>query len=132
MYMLLSNFKRSLCKTIFISHHAMCSPISSYCCNHFSSMLMSVKLIVIQLELNDIVYKLIFQSYSKFCIKHMIHINIRKETKIIILIVFQKLKKLKKRKKEKIPNFFFLFLKNQKKGKQSNRKEKKLEIFFQN
>ncbi len=85
---------------------------------------MSVKLIVIQLELNDIVYKLIFQSYSKFCIKHMIHINIRKETKIIILIVFQKLKKLKKRKKEKIPNFFSYFLKTRKKeNKEIERKK---------
>ncbi len=64
-YMLFSNFKRLLCKIIFISHHAMCSSISSYCCNHLSSMLMSVKLIMIQLELNDIVYKLVFHSYSK-------------------------------------------------------------------
>jgi hypothetical protein len=61
-----SNFKRPFCKIIFITHRAMCSPISSYCCNHLSSMLMNVKLIVIQLELNDIVYKLIFHSYSKF------------------------------------------------------------------
>jgi hypothetical protein len=64
--MLLSNLKRHLSKPIFISHNVMCSLINSWCCNHFSSMLMSVKLIVIRLELNDIGYKLVFHSYSKF------------------------------------------------------------------
>jgi len=55
--------KRHLSKLIFVNHHVMCSSISS-CCNHLNSMLMNVKLIVIQLELNDIGYKL-FHSYSK-------------------------------------------------------------------
>jgi hypothetical protein len=64
-YMLLSNLKKPLFKIIFISNHIMCSSISS-CCNHLSSMLTSVKLIVIQLELNDIGYKLVFHNYSKF------------------------------------------------------------------
>ncbi len=64
-YMLFSNIKRLLSETIFISHHVMCSSISSCCCNHLSRMLMSVKLIVIQLELNGIGHKLIFHSYSK-------------------------------------------------------------------
>jgi hypothetical protein len=63
--MLLFNFKRPLFKTIFIRHHAMCSPVSFCCCNHLSSMLMNVKLIVIQLELNGIGYKLVFHNYSK-------------------------------------------------------------------
>ncbi len=61
----LFNFKRPLFQTIFISNHAMCSLISSYCCNHLNSMLMSVKLIMIHLELNDIGYKFVFHSYSK-------------------------------------------------------------------
>jgi hypothetical protein len=65
-YMLLSNLKRSLSKTIFISHHVMCSSISSYCCNHLNIMLMSVKLIVIQSELTRIGFKLKFHSYSQF------------------------------------------------------------------
>ncbi len=64
-FVLLSNFKRPLFKTIFIEHYVMCSSISFYC-NHLSSMLMSVKLIVIQWELNGMGYKLIFHSYSKF------------------------------------------------------------------
>jgi len=64
--MLLSNFKSHLSKSIFISHHVMCSLISSCCCNHLNSMLMSVKLIMIQLELNGIGYKLVFHNYSKF------------------------------------------------------------------
>jgi hypothetical protein len=63
--MLLSNLKKRLFKPIFISHHVMCSSISSYCCNHLNSMLMSVKLIVIELELNGIGYKLVFHNYSK-------------------------------------------------------------------
>jgi len=63
-YMLLSNLKRSLSKTIFISHHVMCSSISSCCCNHLNIMLMNVKLIVIQLELTVIGFKLKFHSYS--------------------------------------------------------------------
>jgi hypothetical protein len=64
-YMLLSNLKRSLSKTIFISYHVMCSLLSC-CCNHLNIMLMSVKLIMIQLELIGIGYKLKFYSYSKF------------------------------------------------------------------
>jgi hypothetical protein len=64
-YIQLSSLERALFKFIFISHHAMCSPISS-CCNHFNNMLMSVKLMVIQLELNDIDYKLVFHTYSRF------------------------------------------------------------------
>jgi hypothetical protein len=42
----------------------MCSLISFYC-KHLRSMLMSVKLIVIQLELDGMGYKLVFHSYSK-------------------------------------------------------------------
>jgi hypothetical protein len=64
-YMLFFNIKRPLFETIFINHHFMCSSISS-CCNHLSSMLMSVKLIILQLELNGIGHKLIFHNYSKF------------------------------------------------------------------
>jgi hypothetical protein len=63
---LLSNLKKHLSKPIFISHHVICSLISSCCCNHLNRMFMNVKSIVIQLELNDINYKLIFHSYSKF------------------------------------------------------------------
>ncbi len=62
------HFKIHLLKHIFISHHIMCSSISSSCCNHLKNMLISVKLIVIQLELNDIDYKLVFHSYSKFAL----------------------------------------------------------------
>jgi hypothetical protein len=61
----LFNLKRPLLKTIFINNHAMCSMIISYCCNHLNNMLMSVKLIIIQLELNDIGNKLVFHRYSK-------------------------------------------------------------------
>jgi len=64
--MLLFNLKIHLSKPIFISHHVMCSLISFCCCNHLNNMLMNVKLIVIQLELNDIGYKLVFHSYSTF------------------------------------------------------------------
>ncbi len=64
-YMLLSSLKRPLSKTIFIKHHVICSLIS-FCCNHLSSMLMNIKLIVIQLKLNDMGYRLVFHSYSKF------------------------------------------------------------------
>jgi len=64
--MLLSNLKKHLPKPIFISHYVICSLISSCCCNHHNRMFMNVKSIVIQLELNDIGYKLIFHSYSKF------------------------------------------------------------------
>ncbi len=71
---------------------------------------MSVKLIVIQLELNDIVYKLVFHNYLKFCIKHMIHINIRKETKIMFFIVFKK----QKNEKSKNAQFFSYYLKTKK------------------
>jgi len=63
--MLLSNLNRHLSKPIFIRHHVMCSSISSYCCNYLNSMLMSIKLIGIQLELNGIGYKLVFHNYSK-------------------------------------------------------------------
>jgi hypothetical protein len=62
--MQLSNLKRPLSKLIFISHHVMCSSIS--CCNHLNSMLMNVKLMVIQLELNGIGYIVVFHNYSKF------------------------------------------------------------------
>ncbi len=62
---LLSNLKRHLSKPIFIDYNVMCSLISYCCCNHLNSMLMSVKLIMIQLELNGIGYKLVFHSYSK-------------------------------------------------------------------
>jgi hypothetical protein len=62
--MLLFNFKKPLFKPIFISHHVMCSSIN--CCNHLNNMLMNVKLIVIQLELNDIGYIMVFHNYSKF------------------------------------------------------------------
>jgi hypothetical protein len=64
--MLLSNLKRHLCKPIFISHHVMCSLINSCCYNHLNNMLMNVKLIVIQLELNDMGYKFVIHNYSKF------------------------------------------------------------------
>jgi hypothetical protein len=64
--MLLSNLNRPFSKPIFISHHVICSSISSCCWNHLNSMLMNVKLIMIQLELNGIGYKLVFHSYSKF------------------------------------------------------------------
>ncbi len=40
-HMLLSNLKRPLSKTMFISHHIMCSSISYCLCNHLSNMLMS-------------------------------------------------------------------------------------------
>ncbi len=50
---------------IFISHHVVCSLISFCCCNHLSSMLMTIKLIVIHLELNNIGHKLVFHSYAK-------------------------------------------------------------------
>jgi hypothetical protein len=63
--MLLSNLKIHLSKPIYSSHHVVCSSISSYCCNHLNNMSMNVKLIVIQLELNDIGYKLVFHNYSK-------------------------------------------------------------------
>jgi hypothetical protein len=63
-YELLFKFKKPLSKIIFIKYYVMCSLINSYC-NHFSSMLMNVKLIVIQLELNGTGYKLVFHSYSK-------------------------------------------------------------------
>jgi len=62
--MLLFNLKRPLSKPIFISHHVMCSSLS--CCNHLNNMLINVKLIVIQLELNGIGYIMVFHSYSKF------------------------------------------------------------------
>jgi hypothetical protein len=65
-YMLFFNLKRPLLRTIFINHHVMCSSISSCCYNHLGTMLMNVKLIVIQLELNGMSYKLVFLSYSKF------------------------------------------------------------------
>ncbi len=58
-YMLLSNLKRPLSKTIFMKHHVICSLISS-CYNHLTSMLMNVKLIVIQLKLNGMDYKLVY------------------------------------------------------------------------
>jgi hypothetical protein len=61
--MLLSNLKKPMSKPIFINHHVMCSSIS--CCNHLNNMLMNVKLIVIQLELNGIGYIMVFHSYSK-------------------------------------------------------------------
>jgi len=61
--MLLSNLETHLSKLIFIGHHVTCSLISS--CYNNLNMLMSVKLIVIQLELNGIGYKLVFHSYSK-------------------------------------------------------------------
>ncbi len=64
--MLFSNFKNHLSKPIFISHHVMCSLIRSCCYNHLNSILMSVKLIMIQLELNGIGYKLVFHNCSKF------------------------------------------------------------------
>ncbi len=64
--MLLSNLKRYLSKPIFISCHVMSSSISFCCCNLLNNMLMNVKLIVIQLELNGIGYKLVFHSYSKY------------------------------------------------------------------
>jgi len=64
--MLLSNLKTHLSKLIFIRHHVMCSLISFYCCNYFNNMLMSVKSIMIQLELNGIGYKLVFHNYSNF------------------------------------------------------------------
>jgi hypothetical protein len=38
---------------------------------------MNLKLIVIQLELNDIGYELVFHNYAKFASKHMIHINMQ-------------------------------------------------------
>jgi len=60
--MLLFNLKRPLSKPIFISHHVMCSSISC-CCNHLNNMLMNVKLMVIQLELNGIGYIVVFHSY---------------------------------------------------------------------
>jgi len=63
--MLFFDFKRHLSKPIFISHHVMCSSISSCCYNHFNSILMNVKLIMIQLELNGIAYKLVFHICSK-------------------------------------------------------------------
>jgi hypothetical protein len=61
--MLLSNLKKPLSRPIFSSHHVMCSSIS--CCNHLNNMLMNVKLMAIQLELNGIGYTMIFHSYSK-------------------------------------------------------------------
>jgi len=64
--MIFSNLKRPLFKTIFISHHAICSLISSCSCNHLSSMLVNVKLMVTQLKLNGIGYKLVFHSSLKF------------------------------------------------------------------
>jgi hypothetical protein len=64
--MIFSNLKRPLFKTIFISHHVICSLISSCSCNHLNSMLMNVKLMVTQLKLNGIGYKLVFHSSLKF------------------------------------------------------------------
>jgi hypothetical protein len=73
-YMLLFNLKRPLSKTIFMKHHVICSLISS-CCNHLSSsMLTNVKL-VIQLKLNDMGYKFVFHSYSKFASNTWYHIG---------------------------------------------------------
>jgi hypothetical protein len=63
--MLLFNLKSRVSKPIFIRHHVMHPSISACCCNHFNSMLMNVTLTVIQLELNDIGYKLVFHRYSK-------------------------------------------------------------------
>jgi hypothetical protein len=63
---LLSKLKKHLCKLTFITHHIMCSSISFCCCNHFNSMFMNVRLIMMQLQLNDIGCKLVFHSYSKF------------------------------------------------------------------
>jgi hypothetical protein len=71
--MLLSNLKRHLLKPIFISHHVMCSLISSCCCNHLNKVLINVMLIAIQLKLNDIGYKLVFHSYSKLHQTHDTH-----------------------------------------------------------
>ncbi len=94
-YMLLFNLKRPLFKTIFINNHGMCSMISSYCCNHLNSMLMSVKLIMIQLELNDIGYKLVFHSYSK-------------STSNTWYTLIWKFEKCKQKKKEKGMNIYHL------------------------
>jgi hypothetical protein len=109
-YVLLSNLKKRLSKTIFISHHVMCSLKSSYC-NHLSNMLMNVKLIVIQLELNDIGYKLVFHNYSKFasntwytliCKFEKYKTNPQKITWVWTYIVYWIWKKMKNWKKMKI------------------------------
>jgi hypothetical protein len=64
--MLLSNIKiRHVLKTIFINHHVMCSPISSYS-NHLNNILMNVNLIMMQLELmNGIVTQSLHQTHDK-------------------------------------------------------------------
>jgi hypothetical protein len=59
------SIKRTYETPIFISHHVVCSLISFCCCNHLRSMLMTIKIIVIHLELNNIGHKLVFHSYSK-------------------------------------------------------------------
>jgi len=59
--MLLSNLKKP-----FLNLFSLATINNFYCCNHLNNMLMSVKLIMIQLEFNDIGYKLVFHSYSKF------------------------------------------------------------------
>jgi len=53
-------------KLIFINQHVMCSLISSCFYNHLNSMFMNVKLIIMQLELNGIGYKLVFHNYLKY------------------------------------------------------------------
>jgi hypothetical protein len=60
-------------KPIFINHHVMCSLISSWFYNHLNSMLMNVKLIVIQLELNGIGYKLVFMIIQSLHQTHDTH-----------------------------------------------------------
>ncbi len=118
MYMLFFNLKRPLLKNIFINNHAMCSMISSYCFNHLDSMLMSVKLIMKQLELNGIGYKWVFHSYSKST----------SNTWYILIWKFEKCKQIQKKLHEYehilFVDFFFKKKnwKNWKKGEKGNRK----------
>jgi len=126
--MLLSNLKRPLLKPIFISHHVMCSSICC-CCNHLNNMLMNVKLIVIQLELNGIGYIMVFHNYSKFasntwyiliCKFEKCEPNSQKITWVwtyILCWIFLN-KKLKiKNKGNRETNFIFWNFKDQKNGK---------------
>ncbi len=60
--------KDQISRTTMIIHHAMCSSIRCYSYSHLSSMLMNVKLTILQLELKDIGYKLVFHSCSKIAL----------------------------------------------------------------
>ncbi len=117
MYMLFFNLKRPLLKNIFINNHAMCSMISSYCFNHLDSMLMSVKLIMKQLELNGIGYKWVFHSYSKST----------SNTWYILIWKFEKCKKIQKKLHEYEHILFVDFFSKRKFEKFEKKERKEIE-----